>query len=417
MITQKNECPNPAFLKAGFAGSGRCPIFFTGGTALREVSRELACYTSDSVHLITTFDSGGSSAALRRAFAMPAVGDLRNRLLALADPSVPNCVLEFCFTRLPEDVAEDRLRKALLALGNPTHPRWQHMPGLFAEPLQRLMTYFLERMPAEFDPRRAALGNLLLAGGYLRHKRDFGPVLALFSRLLRLRGVVEPIVNESLHLAAELADGSFVYGQHHFRHLTQAVRRIFLSVHEPERIRDDTPIPPSEAAEIRQFPPSCRPPLAAQAASWLSSPKAIIYPMGSFYSSVLATLLPRGVGSAIAQTSCPKIFIPNSGHDPELCGISVVEQCRAIITHLRQDAPAGAPDNFLRYVLVDGIHGRYHGFDGQTKETLAAMNLELVEADIVCHDNPQRHDPKRLVQELLRLFTLPAKLKYANQTQ
>ena len=97
MDIQGSYCTNQAFPQAD-AATGRRLIFFTGGTALREVSRELARHTPDTVHLLTTFDSGGSSAALRRAFAMPAVGDLRNRLLALADFSIPDCVLTFCST-------------------------------------------------------------------------------------------------------------------------------------------------------------------------------------------------------------------------------------------------------------------------------------------------------------------------------
>ena len=45
-------------------------LFFSGGTALRELSEVLVEYTHNSIHLITPFDSGGSSAVLRRAFAM-----------------------------------------------------------------------------------------------------------------------------------------------------------------------------------------------------------------------------------------------------------------------------------------------------------------------------------------------------------
>ena len=60
-------------------------LFFTGGSALRKTSRELIKYTHNSIHLITPFDSGGSSAVIREAFAMPAVGDIRNRLMSLAD--------------------------------------------------------------------------------------------------------------------------------------------------------------------------------------------------------------------------------------------------------------------------------------------------------------------------------------------
>lgn len=78
-------------------------LVFTGGTALRDLSRQLIHYTHNSVHLVTPFDSGGSSAALRRSFAMPAVGDIRNRLLALADSAVvPAAVMAFCASRLPD---------------------------------------------------------------------------------------------------------------------------------------------------------------------------------------------------------------------------------------------------------------------------------------------------------------------------
>ncbi len=211
-------------------------VFFTGGTALRDLSRQLTRYTHNSVHLITPFDSGGSSAALRRAFAMPAVGDIRNRLLALADSElVPQSVLEFCARRLPARGNAEALRADLRALGAREHPLWAAMPEIFSGALRLHLRFFLERMPRDFDPHLASLGNLLLAGGYLHHKRNFGPVLAFFSRLLQVRGVVLPIVGESLHLAAELDDGSRLVGQHRFKELTRPVRRLFLTVHEPER--------------------------------------------------------------------------------------------------------------------------------------------------------------------------------------
>ena len=63
-------------------------LFFSGGTALAPVAAELSRHTRNAVHVITTFDSGGSSAELRRAFDMPAVGDIRARIMALADRSL-----------------------------------------------------------------------------------------------------------------------------------------------------------------------------------------------------------------------------------------------------------------------------------------------------------------------------------------
>jgi 2-phospho-L-lactate transferase/gluconeogenesis factor (CofD/UPF0052 family) len=40
----------------------------------------------------------------------------------------------------------------------------------------------------------------------------------------------------------------------------------------------------------------------------------ICYPMGSFYSSLIANLLPKGVGKAVSRNPCPKVFIPNTAN-------------------------------------------------------------------------------------------------------
>lgn len=375
-------------------------VFFTGGTALRDLSRALTRHTHNSVHLITPFDSGGSSAALRRAFAMPAVGDIRNRLLALADSAlVPQSVLEFCSRRLPCTGDPQALRQELRALGSEGHSLWASMPHVFADALRLHLGFFLQRMPEDFDPYQASLGNLILAGGYLRHKRNFGPVLAFFSRLLQTRGVVLPIVGESLHLAAELADGSRLVGQHHFKNLTQPVRRLFLTVHEPQR-----PGRPGCASPAVCPQTPCRPPMAGAAATYLSSAGAICYPMGSFYTSVLANLLPQGVGRTVAAAACPKIFIPNSGCDEELRGLSLTGQVDMLLRHLREDAPEARTEELLQYVLVDSRHGRYEG--GLAPHVLRGLEqrgLRLVDREMVREDDPQRHEPELIARALLHV--------------
>ena len=59
-------------------------VFFTGGTALRALSRHLAAHAVPAVHIVTTFDSGGSTAVLRRAERFDGEIDpaLRSRLQA-----------------------------------------------------------------------------------------------------------------------------------------------------------------------------------------------------------------------------------------------------------------------------------------------------------------------------------------------
>jgi len=90
-------------------------LFFSGGTALTEISRALKYYTHNSIHLVTPFDSGGSSAKLRHAFDMPSIGDLRSRLMALADETVtghPEIYSLFGY-RLPKDASAAELTDRL----------------------------------------------------------------------------------------------------------------------------------------------------------------------------------------------------------------------------------------------------------------------------------------------------------------
>ena len=380
------------------AGADARPLFFSGGTALRETSRALARKSRHSVHLLTTFDSGGSSAELRRAFAMPAVGDIRNRLVALADAdAVPAAALDFFSGRLAADGDPAALRQELMALGQSAHPVWRPMPEDYARAFRLHLGHFLRRMPPNFDPRLASLGNLLLAGGYLRHKRDLTPPIALFSQLLQVRGTVLPTVEESLHLACELTDGSLVVGQHRFKELPAPVARLLLTVHEPDRTAEN-----AEGAPAGATP--CRPRLSPVAEEHLRTADLICYPVGSFYSSVLANLLPSGVGRAVARRACPKVFIPNSGHDAELCGLGVAGQVGAILRTLREDAPWARTEELLHLVLVDSRHGRYEGGLGpETLRELAGLGVRVLDRDMVTEAESGRHDPEAVASAVLEI--------------
>ena len=82
-ISRTARLPDPLRISRYFKAPELGPdiLFFSGGSALNGVSRVLKKHTYNSTHLITPFDSGGSSAKLRQAFDMPAIGDLRSRLI------------------------------------------------------------------------------------------------------------------------------------------------------------------------------------------------------------------------------------------------------------------------------------------------------------------------------------------------
>lgn len=400
----------------GLAARGPRIVFFTGGTALRALSHTLAEHTRNAVHLVTPFDSGGSTAVLRRYIRMPAVGDLRNRLLALADPAVATPRLAgLCALRLADAGAYDTLMQRLYALASDRDPAWCGIDPRVADVLRLHLRWFLEFAPPGFDPHGACLGNLLLAGGYLRHGGALGPVLHLFSRLFRVRGTVLPIVDDDLHLAAELADGSVLLGQHRITgkgvpRITVPVRRLFLTRARPV---DMEPVgtPCGEAAEkggsqdngvkAATVPVEARVPVTAVAARHIAEAELICFPMGSFYTSVLANLLPQGVGRAVADAACPKVYLANNGIDPEQVGLSVADCAAALLAALRHDAGAQTPAaRLLGTVVVDTRNGSYPG--GIDSEGLRALGVELLDAP-VASPLPGRHDAVAVTELLARL--------------
>lgn len=371
-------------------------VFFSGGTALRPLSLYLAKAGVFSSHLISVFDSGGSSAVLRRTFAMPAVGDLRNRILALADPETSQEVLEFCNLRLPPSGSHAELKEWLEFFASLSSPHWQLIPKAQKQPMWLALRNFIRVMPEDFDLRNASLGNLMLAGIYLRSGGDLLSALAFFSQLLHIRGEVLPITLANAHLGAKLENGRLIVGQHQFANLPAPVRELFLSVHESGKSLQD---------DVRFTP--CHPPVYSECVKRLEEAALICFPMGSFYSSLLANLLVGGVGWAVSVSRAPKVFIPNSGTDCELAGLDVPGQVEMILKLLRADNPEASQEELLNYVLVDSHNGVYAGgMTASVIKRLEKMGLQVVNRALFMEGAPERHLPELLLPTLLSLSRL-----------
>ncbi len=387
-------------MSAADAPPGRPLVFFTGGTAVRELSRVLSRRPCLTAHIVTTFDSGGSTARLRRAFAMPAVGDLRNRLVALADVGACGQAIVRCMeTRLPDGGDPDELRAALAAMASPAHPVWDGVDAWSAHSLQSCLQAFLHAMPRDFDARQASLGNICMAGKYLLEHRQLGAVLPMFGRLLHVRGRVLPIVEESLHLAARLRDGSVLVGQHLFKSLESPVLEVFLTVREPGRGAGR--------------PEPCRPRATAAALARVREAALICYPMGSFYSSVMANLLADGVGHHVRALDCPRVFIPNTGPDHELMGCPMESQLRVLAGTLARDCREDGVTGFVTHIVVDRRHGRYQADWSEVAAAARELGAEIVDAPVVRPDGLS-HDAAAMADLLLDLAG-PAAVRTAPQ--
>lgn len=364
-------------------------IFFSGGTALRRLARELATRLPNTAHLVTTFDSGGSSGILRRTLAIPAVGDIRNRLLSLADRSFATReIIDLCDFRIPTNISLEEARARLLNYANLSRERWRAIPVCARDVLSRCLRYFFQRMPRDFDARGANMGNLFIAGAYLEFNRDFIPAINIFANVLRARGTVLPITSANLHLGARLKDGSIIVGQRLFKKLPAPVASLFLTVHE-------------SAASLEREPIDCFPAVFPESEDHIRRAKVIVYPMGSFYSSIVANLVPQGVGSAVAETDAAKIFIPNTGHDPELQGLSIPEQAEVILKTLRRNAPETPAEKLLGHVLIDKKRGVYPGsFTARMEEKLREMGVRVIDWEMIYENEPDKHDPDAVLNAL-----------------
>jgi len=68
-----------------FLARGPRVVAIGGGTGLSTLLRGLKEYTSNLTAVVTVADDGGSSGVLRAELGIPAVGDIRNCVVALAD--------------------------------------------------------------------------------------------------------------------------------------------------------------------------------------------------------------------------------------------------------------------------------------------------------------------------------------------
>lgn len=364
-------------------------LFFSGGTALRDVSRQLVAYTHNSIHIMTPFDSGGSSAKLRKAFRMLAVGDLRNRLMALADRSVKaqkEIIRLFAF-RFPKDESDKKLRRRLDRLAEGRDP----MIRAVADPMRRLIRnhlgHFLNKMPKEFDLSGANIGNLILAGGYLNNDRHIDSVVFLFSKLVQVRGVVRPVSSENMHLAAELEDGETLVGQHlltgrEVPPLTSPVANLYLA----RRLKK----PESEEVFVRK-----------KIRKLIRSAHLICYPIGSFYTSLVANLLLKGIGDAIAEAGVPKIYIPNSSVDVEEIGMDLPLKVKTLIHYLHKSCEKPRrTDELISHVAVDTVNT---GVKLDDIKKVRDLGVEVVDLPLATDRTAPLLDSKKLVETLVSL--------------
>jgi len=154
-------------------------VVIGGGTGLSTMLRGLKEKPIDITAIVTVADDGGSSGILRSEMDVPAPGDIRNVMIALAD-------------------AEPILSKVL-------QHRFQSGNGLAGH----------------------SLGNLILVA-MKEITGDFVTGVKELSKVLAVRGRVLPSSADQIVLKAEMEDGTIVSGESKIPQAGKRIRRVFL---------------------------------------------------------------------------------------------------------------------------------------------------------------------------------------------
>jgi CofD-related protein of GAK system len=373
-----------------FAHQGKKLLFFSGGSALRGFCEPLSAATHHSVHLVTPFDSGGSTATIRQHFALPGVGDLRNRLLALShnDTNEQEVVARLLSYRLSLSAPQNVLRAHLKLMAEGDDPLVTSLQAqkrkLFCHKIARV----LQCLPDDFDLKGACIGNLLFVDSLCVGKDRLQCSIDFFHQMLDIRGIVRPIVESNLHLAAILQDGRTVVGQHLLTAketpaLNSTITKLYLC-----------------ESEVNPEPVDCY--LLKKNREYIEQANMICYPPGSFFTSILANLLPVGVGEAVGKNPNPKVYIPNLGHDPEQLGMTLEDCILTLIRYLRKHADQPLkPSQYISTILLDVNEKYYAG--GIPFERLRDMGINVVQRDLVTMRSAPYYNDDLLLKNLLAI--------------
>ena len=129
----------------------------------------------------------------------------------------------------------------------------------------------------------------------------------------------------------------------------------------------------------------------------------ICFPFGSFYTSVLACVLPRGIGRAVADAGCPKVYVPNTVADPEQLSLPVAGSVERLLAHLRRSGSGELPTGrLLDLVLVDTRRGQYP--NGLDVDAIERLGVRVLDVPLVSARSAPLIDPRRIVEALLSLI-------------
>jgi len=391
-------------------------VIFSGGSAFNPTSRALRKLRhNDITYIIPTTDDGGSSKEIIRYFGGPAIGDIRSRLLRLASV----------------DSIEEKAVKHLLELRiqskeewhsvlNSTHQKWdKNISDEFRRTILRFLRFFEEEVQkrqdemGEFNYRNGSVGNFFFTGARLFFQ-SLSAAIFWWSRVARIPEGCKvipapaslPIDTEirSFTIGAELMDQdgnkSMMIGQSKISHpihpetSTNDIKKI--SGREPfgsgKRIYRLFYVSRPKEKELTL---NANP----RAIKVLEEADVIVYGIGSLFTSIIAAMIPTGMGERIQKNSTArKVLVLNGSNDRETFGFTAIDYVKSVALALSNFTAA-------EICILDFVN------------CIIILEAGLVPSDIVVLENlglnvikikgaqgSQEYDPETLAKCLLNLL-------------
>ncbi|KAJ5558766.1 LPPG:FO 2-phospho-L-lactate transferase CofD/UPF0052 [Penicillium sp. DV-2018c] len=355
-------------------------VVFSGGSAANNLVDVFSAVRESKncplSYIIPISDNGGSSSELIRIFGGPGIGDVRSRLVRLIPDSPTNperSAIKALFNhRLPAEAGVATSEWQTIVDGTSTlwtaiAPAKKELIRSFFNLLNLEILKRARPPSSTFDFTSASVGNLFLtaarlfSGSFESAIYLLGSICGVPSDLVR----VIPAINSNFshHISASLADGTVIVGQNSISHPSEAT-----ALHHTPGARtrppslladgDDVDYTDSELSDpmtyeedhlpgslatlrnknirfsksenehltsritriwyINPYGQEIRPPANPRVLESITDSQAIIYSIGSLYTSIIPSIILRGVGKAIVSSPARhKILILNGSLDRE----------------------------------------------------------------------------------------------------
>jgi hypothetical protein len=113
-------------------------------------------------------------------------------------------------------------------------------------------------------------------------------------------------------------------------------------------------------------------------------------------------VLLKGMGDAIADNPCPKVFIPSTGVDPEATQLSLTDQVKLLLTYIQQSSTRLLrTDDMLHFVLLDDTGEAYP--EAPDPVQMERLGIRVIRCPLVSGKNAPHIDEKRLAPILVSL--------------